>query len=145
MASCNLFARDPKEQKKLGLVKLCNNVPKIKCWSQQVQAIFVVIIQNAIESLFLKHGTVNLDHNQKLDITLTTDKFNIIIEFYDNGIGIDKKHFKDIYCENFTSKECKTAGLDLYIVNNIIDNHNASIEIDSEKGEWTKFTIKFAL
>ena len=130
------------------IVPNCNiseDIPKIECWSQQVQAAFVVLIQNAIESLFLKHGSVDLEHDQQLNITLTSDLTHIIIEFYDNGIGIDKKHFEDIYCENFTSKERKTDTLNLYTVNKIIGNHEGSIEIDSKKGEWAKFTIKFAL
>jgi len=124
---------------------ISNNTPKIKCWSQQVQAIFVVLIQNAIESLFLKYGNADLNYNQELNITLTFDHEYIIVEFYDNGIGIDKEHFENIYNKDFTLKEYKTDGLNLYIVNSIIKNHNSSIEIDSEKGKWTKFTVKFAL
>jgi two-component system phosphate regulon sensor histidine kinase PhoR len=86
----------------------------------------------------------------------TTAKFfdldeNILIEFADNGIGIEKNHLARIF-ERFYRVDKSRArnqggtGLGLAIVKHIIDAHNQSITVSSEieKGTTFSFTLKKA-
>ena len=70
------------------------------------------------------------------------DKF-VVVEFIDNGPGMDRETSKRVFEPFFTTKEVGTGtGLGLavsYFI--IVNNHKGSIEIDSEKGKGARFII----
>lgn len=89
---------------------------------------FVNLIRNSIEAK-AKHIRIN-----------GTKRGNkIVIEFIDDGIGIDKNELGRIF-EPFYSKKGQT-GLGLYLVKKIITAHSGSIEVLS--GAETKFVVTF--
>jgi len=66
----------------------------------------------------------------------------------DEGIGIDKKDLDDIFNPFFRtdSKEVQRtggAGLGLSIVKHIMDAHKGKIEVQSEPGKGSRFTLLF--
>jgi len=63
----------------------------------------------------------------------------IIIE--DNGSGIKPEDLSRIFEPFFSTKGQKGTGLGLAVIWGIIDNHNGSINVESEVGKGTKFTI----
>jgi len=63
----------------------------------------------------------------------------IIIE--DNGSGIQPEDLSRIFEPFFSTKGQKGTGLGLAVIWGIIDNHNGSINVESEVGKGTKFTI----
>ena len=65
---------------------------------------------------------------------------SVIIEFSDNGPGMDNEKLAKIFNPFFTDKSRGT-GLGLSIVKNIIDSHNGHIEAESEPGIGTTFRI----
>lgn len=62
----------------------------------------------------------------------------------DNGAGIDEDSLSKVFEPYFTSKT-KGAGLGLTNTQNIILNHNGSINLESRKGIGTTFTIQMEL
>jgi nitrogen-specific signal transduction histidine kinase len=58
----------------------------------------------------------------------------------DNGPGIDPAHRSRIFDPFFTTKDEGT-GLGLAIVHAIIDAHHGRIDVESQLGEGTTFTI----
>ncbi len=64
----------------------------------------------------------------------------VCISVRDEGMGIDKKDIEKIFDPYFSTKKGGT-GLGLYVVKNIIDNHNGHIEVLSEKYKGTEFKI----
>jgi len=79
----------------------------------------------------------------------TTYNQNILtIVFKDEGIGIDKLYHKKVFDKYFriptgNLHNVKGFGLGLAYVNNIIQLHNGTINIESETGKGTIFTIQF--
>jgi signal transduction histidine kinase len=65
------------------------------------------------------------------------------IEVSDTGCGISKESLPHIFEPFFTTKtEGKGLGLGLSTVFGIVDRHKGSIEVKSEVGQGTTFTIR---
>ena len=62
----------------------------------------------------------------------------------DNGVGMDEDTQAQIFDPFFTTKEVgEGTGLGLSIVKGILDDHRATLELESKPGEGTTFLITF--
>ena len=90
---------------------------------------------------------VNASHaiKDKGRITVRTnqvDDNHVGISFTDTGGGISKENLSRIFDPGFTTKGAGVGtGLGLSIVHQIIRDHNGSINVSSEIGKGTTFTI----
>lgn len=111
------------------------------------------------DSFHLMHVFSNLVDNSikyrnksrplELDIKIYDDYEHCIVEFKDNGVGMNEEEIKRIFNPFFrvgsTKDVAKGFGLGLSYVKDVIQLHNGSIEIDSKIGEGTFFKIVFRL
>ncbi len=66
----------------------------------------------------------------------------ITIEEEDNGIGVPDDIMDKLLLPFFTTKKgTEEMGLGLSITHDIIKAHNGSLDIRTEIGKWTRFTI----
>jgi len=66
------------------------------------------------------------------------------IKIGDTGSGIPKENLSKIFDPFFTTKDVgKGTGLGLNMAYNIIKKHNGTIDVESEVGKETIFTIRF--
>lgn len=84
--------------------------------------------------------------NLKIVIESFNSDKNLIIQISDHGIGIDKLHLKNIFTKFFrvptgNVHDVKGFGLGLAYVKKIIQLHNGSIEVQSQKGKGSTFKI----
>ena len=103
----------------------------------KLHQVFLNIITNAEQAI-----------DEKGDITILTEAENnsLVIDLMDSGSGISKENLQKIFDPFFTTKAPgKGTGLGLSITYNIIQEHNGTIDIDSQLGMGTKATIKFSL
>lgn len=97
--------------------------------------------ENALSNLIenaIKYG------GNEIDVRFVKDKNNSVIEVSDNGNGISKEHQKLVFDKfyripNKNKHNVKGFGIGLYYTKNIIEKHNATIELKSEKN--TTFRI----
>ena len=101
----------------------------------QMKQVFTNLIQNAIHAM---------DSGQHLEIGLRYDEPDFIITIEDHGQGIDEEDMENIFKPYFTNKK-KGTGLGLAIVKRIVQSHEGSIDVESEKGVGTKFTITIGI
>lgn len=86
----------------------------------------------------------------EIEISTENVKNTIILKVTDNGIGMSKAAQKRIF-EKFYRESTgdihnvKGHGLGLAYVKRILDDHNAEIFVESEKGKGSTFIIKFDL
>ncbi|MCK4338999.1 MAG: ATP-binding protein, partial [Candidatus Cloacimonetes bacterium] len=112
-------------------INLQENMPVFYGDKMQMKQVFVNLIQNSVQAIN-KNGRISII------TTYENPKFQFIIE--DNGEGIKDEEINNIFRPYFTTKE-KGTGLGLAIVKRIITQHNGIIDIESEKGKGTKFSI----
>ncbi|KIC71171.1 two-component system sensor histidine kinase NtrB [Candidatus Protochlamydia amoebophila] len=106
----------------------------------------------SIDPPLLKSAILNLLVNamqampQGGKITVSVEKMQdeVIIIISDTGIGISKENLNKIFSPFFTTKETGT-GLGLAEVQKVIQAHQGTIEVKSEVGNGTSFTIKLPL
>ncbi|MHA1822023.1 MAG: two-component system sensor histidine kinase NtrB [Promethearchaeota archaeon] len=80
------------------------------------------------------------------ELNFDPDMEFLIINFRDNGIGIEDKNIIKIFNPFFTTKRAyKGMGLGLHTVYNVIKDHDGTISVSSEYGEFTEFEIKIPI
>ncbi len=94
------------------------------------------LIINAIEAMEENKGV----------LTLSTEmsKTSCCVKVQDNGSGISPENINRLFEPYFTSKSTGL-GLGLAATLTILQSHRASVEVESEEGKGTTFTVTFPL
>lgn len=108
---------------------------KIMGHKDKLKQAFLNILINAIQSL-------EKSENKKVSLRLKKQDQFIIVEIADSGVGIDTKIIKKIF-EPFLTTKAKGTGLGLAVVHSILMAHKATIDVESQKGSGTTFTLSF--
>ena len=93
---------------------------------------------------FVNNGVDAMDAKGELRLATTSTKENHTISVTDNGSGMDKATQKKIFDPFFTTKDPgKGTGLGLHVVGKIVEKHGAKLDLKSELGKGTTFTVIF--
>lgn len=107
--------------------------------SKWLEYIINQIINNSIKYK-KKKGSI-------IKISTREENNKVILEIYDNGIGIPGKDIKNVCNKSFTGtngrEKIKSTGMGLYIVNNLIKKLGHKLLIESEENAFTKVSIIF--
>ena len=108
-----------------------DEIPAIPVDRGQIKQAFFNIIKNAVHAM--PDGGI-------LKISLfSTDKF-VAVSFKDSGSGISSEEISSIFEPYHTTKP-DGSGLGLMIVQRIVRDHSGEIEVDSEPGIGTTFSL----
>jgi PAS domain S-box-containing protein len=110
-----------------------DNLPIIKGDKEKLGLAFLNIIINAIEAMPNDNGIL------ELMAALDRNK-NIVVSIKDNGIGMDAETINSVF-RPFFSKKAGGTGLGLASTQNIVLTHKGKVEVSSEPGKGTIFTI----
>jgi two-component system NtrC family sensor kinase len=105
------------------------------CDADQLQQVMVALLVNAIEAMEEGGGTL------RVAVTCSPDQVALVIA--DSGVGIPDTAVAHIF-EPFFSTKAKESGvgLGLAIVFGIVQSHAGTIEVKSQPGRGTTFTVK---
>jgi two-component system NtrC family sensor kinase len=119
--------------------ELKSDLPQLMVDAQQLHQALMNIILNSLEAmpqggkLKVRSGYDQKDEAVKIEIT-------------DTGYGIPEENLPYLFEPFFSFRpEGKGTGLGLSIVYEVIDEHNGSIELESEVGKGTTFTVKLPI
>ncbi|MGF1637564.1 MAG: ATP-binding protein [Cyclobacteriaceae bacterium] len=111
-----------------------DNLPLINADQEKLKIAFLNIIINAIEAMEADKGI--------LEVEISSVQDEIIFRISDNGKGIAKDEIVKLFDPFHTGKK-NGMGLGLTSTQNILNSHKARIEVQSELGEGTTFSIFF--
>lgn len=100
------------------------------------------LMQQVLVNLLVNAAEASADH-QPVRLSVTTSQGAVKLTVQDHGSGMDEHTCKMIFNPFFTTKSRGT-GLGLSIVHRIVEQHGASIEVDSAPGRGTSFVITLA-
>jgi PAS domain S-box-containing protein len=113
--------------------KYGDNFPQVVAVADQVKQVFLNLLNNAADAC---------EGNGKITLTTEASGQNVSIHIEDNGIGIDPEEIAHIFEPFFTTKSGhKGSGLGLSVSYGIIKKHGGRIEVASELGKGSKFTV----
>jgi signal transduction histidine kinase len=102
---------------------------------------FSFVVNNLISNAIKYHDPDKAE--PFLQITVVTQPDKVVLEFKDNGIGISDKHLNRVFDMFFrATQKNEGAGLGLYIVKEAVDKLNGQIQVVSQVGQGTTFTIE---
>jgi signal transduction histidine kinase len=106
---------------------------RIDCNPGQINQVFLNLLANAAQAIE-QEGTISIKTSE--------DEEYMTIEITDDGIGIPANIIDKIFDPFFTTKDVgKGTGLGLSISYSIIKNHGGKIEIRSNVGKGSTFTV----
>ena len=130
-------------QMKLKNVELHLNVnqelPHVRCDPGQIEQVILALVMNAIDAM-PNGGNLTVTSRK------ATNSASVQIEVRDDGVGMPRDVLAKMFEPFFTTKEHgRGLGLGLAISRNIVDRHGGRIEVASEPGHGTMFTITLPL
>jgi two-component system NtrC family sensor kinase len=110
------------------------DVPKTMIDLGQIQQVFINILLNAIEAM-PEGGTLTVSSGVEDEM--------VAVRFRDTGVGIPEENLPKILDPFFTTKQQgKGTGLGLSVSYGIIERHRGKLEVKSQVGKGTTFTVK---
>jgi two-component system, NtrC family, sensor kinase len=116
-------------------LKLAKDMPRIPCDPEQIEQVLLALVMNAKDAM-PQGGNLWLETRPSLDET------EVEIEVRDDGAGIAPDILPHIFEPFMTTKESgRGVGLGLAISRGIVERHSGRIEVESQLGQGTTFTI----
>ncbi len=131
----DLFAPQASEQQVEIVRYLDADLPSIQLNAETLQAALVNLVKNALEAM--------PDGGQLIARTRMT-RTGVALDLIDTGCGMDEKTALKMF-EAFYSTKNGGSGLGLPTAQKIIEAHGGLINVHSEKGRGTQFTLEFPM
>ena len=110
------------------------NLPPIIASREHLASIWINLLMNSIEAIEGESGSI--------EINTFYDEGHFYVLIRDSGIGIPEEQLGRIFEPFYTTKSHgRGTGLGLSVVNRIVKAHSGSIQVDSEVGKGTTFTV----
>ncbi len=114
------------------------NINKTYLDPDGLEACLTNLVSNAIDAAILGEAS-----NPYVAVKTKEDDKYLYFEVEDNGAGMDSEVIQKIFTTFFTTKGSKGTGLGLLTTNKIVKEHGGKIDVDSELGSGSRFTIYF--
>ncbi len=121
-------------------IDIADDTPPVFGDSGQLQQVLINLLNNALDAIYEKHGVRG---GEMLITSGPEGKDAVHISVRDNGCGIGNEDQQKIFSPFYTTKPIgKGTGLGLSVCYGIINTMGGSMEVTSEKGIGTTFTVK---
>lgn len=116
------------------------NVPRIQVDPEGIHRALLNILGNALEALEDRP-------NPKITIgtRLSSGDDSVRLIVMDNGVGIGAEKLADIFKPFMSTKGAKGTGLGLAVSRKILREHGGDIEVESQLGVGSKFTLRLPI
>ena len=122
---------------RIEVVKNYGDIPPISCHPNQINQVFMNLLVNASQAI-KEEGTITIRTFREGDI--------VNVQFSDTGTGIPPEDLSRIFDPGFTTKGVGVGtGLGLSICFKIAQDHGGRIDVASEVGKGSTFTVRLPI
>ena len=121
------------------VMSLLDGLPPVRADAQQLRQVFLNLTINAFDAM-AQGGRLQVSTSLRRSTRRGASAAFLEIRFRDDGIGIPPADLRNLFIPFFTTKE-KGTGLGLPISQRIIENHGGTIEVRSQPGSGSTFTV----
>ncbi|MDC0707969.1 PAS domain S-box protein [Stigmatella sp. ncwal1] len=112
-------------------------LPLLRCFPTQLNQVFMNLLLNAAQAI---------EQRGQIYVTAQQEETDVVVRIRDTGRGMDARTRARIFTPFFTTKPAgQGTGLGLTICDTIIRRHQGRIEVQSEPGQGTTFTVRLPL
>jgi two-component system NtrC family sensor kinase len=98
------------------------------------------LLNNAIDAVLARHGVSGGELTVKAN---PSDNGRVEIQVTDNGVGINADNLEKVFAPFFTTKPVgEGTGLGLSVCYGIVESMGGRMEVTSQEGRGTTFTVK---
>ncbi|MCV2351531.1 ATP-binding protein [Paucibacter sp. Y2R2-4] len=113
------------------------DLPPLPCLPDELNQVWTNLIHNALQAM---------PKNGRLTLGIRREGEDLVVSVGDNGCGIPEPIRARVFDPFFTTKPVgEGSGLGLNIVKKIIEKHRGQIELSSEMGVGTTFSVRLPL
>jgi len=123
-------------QQNVELITQLGHLPEIRADKDMIKRIFLNLVLNGIQAIKEKGG--------RLKVSTKKTKGFVEVSFEDTGVGMSKENMEKIFTPFFTTK-AKGMGMGLAICKKFVESHGGSVEVESEEGKGSIFTVKLPI
>ncbi|MGC9453491.1 MAG: ATP-binding protein [Phycisphaerae bacterium] len=123
------------DERGVAVLSNLDDLPAVSADSAGLQQAILNLLSNALDAVADENGVITVSS------AYDAREGNVTISVIDNGSGIDPQEMDDIFTAFFSSKGQKGTGLGLAVARKIVLEHDGDIEVESEPGKGTTFTI----
>jgi two-component system, NtrC family, sensor histidine kinase HydH len=121
------------------LLNLLEGLPPVRADAQQLRQVFLNLAINAFDAM-AQGGRLQVSTGLRRSTRRGATAAFLEVRFRDDGVGIPPADLRNLFIPFFTTKE-KGTGLGLPISQRIIENHGGTIEVRSQAGAGSTFTV----
>ena len=132
-----LALMEPRLKGGIEIVRDYGELPRVRCYAGQLNQVFMNLLMNACDAM---------EGRGRLCVTTRSEGDYVRLDFEDNGPGISPELASRIFEPFFTTKPVgKGTGLGLSLSHGIVERHGGSMNVHSEPGHGTRFSIRLPL
>ena len=136
----NYFAKEIEQYRIHTTFNLPNDAMPLHGNPDMLSKTIMSLLGNAVYAVVKK--AQRQQYTPEVTLTATVAEGKYVLKIRDNGIGIEEKILIKIFDPFFTTKTTdEAAGVGLYLSREIVQNHGGDISVQSQKDEFTEFTI----
>ncbi len=109
-------------------------IPEVLCNSTQMREVFTNILNNALDAM---------PDGGRVTFRTWSEEDTVFISISDTGVGMPEEVRKNIFDPFFTTRSPVGTGLGLSTAHGIITRHGGMVEVESEVGKGSTFTLQF--
>jgi signal transduction histidine kinase len=124
------------------LCQLDGSLPPVPADRDQIGQAFDNVLCNAIQAMSPPYGVQ--EGGQLTVESRATDTGCVVVSIADTGVGIPEEDLERIFQPLYTTK-AKGIGLGLALAKRLVEGHGGSIEVDSQEGVGSIFTVRLPI
>jgi sensor histidine kinase regulating citrate/malate metabolism len=101
----------------------------------------VTVVGNLLESAIEAADASPLEDLRAISLQITEDEKGLLIMVSDTGDGIEPENLPHIFERGFSTKAATGRGVGMCRIRDIVESHGGTIDVDTEPGSGTTFTI----